>query len=101
MKTIYATFRNADMTEGRGPMVLDECFARQSDAETFVNGQTGVMGRGGPFVGERSTTTGDWQVKELKVYESLAEYDKLHVNAIRERALNKLSYDERKALGLK
>ena len=42
--TIYAVFRNADMTEGRGPMVLHKILNSAEEAHSYVMLQKGVMG---------------------------------------------------------
>ena len=46
----YIVLRNADMTEGRGPMILDNLFFDRDEALNYVLGKSGVMGR--PLVDE-------------------------------------------------
>lgn len=45
---VYAVYRNADMTEGRGPMILEKLFVSRMMAWTYANNQRGIMGRS-PF----------------------------------------------------
>lgn len=48
MKKVYIILKNADMTEGRGPMVLTgEAFTDLERAKTHIEKQVGVMGIGG------------------------------------------------------
>lgn len=47
---VFLVYKNADMTEGRGPMVLDSIWLHQQDAENYANSRSGVMGiRGNQF----------------------------------------------------
>lgn len=77
MIEVFAALQNADLTEGRGPMVPKALF----------------MGVG---FGEVSGP--------MHVYESFNEWPDKHLpdlsERIRDRALAKLSVEERKALGL-
>ncbi len=34
---IYQTYRNSDMTEGKGPMVPSKAFLHKKDAEDFID----------------------------------------------------------------
>jgi hypothetical protein len=43
-KKVYLIFKNFDMTEGRGPMILDRVMGNRFDAEQFAMRQPGVMG---------------------------------------------------------
>jgi hypothetical protein len=42
---VYGVYANKDMTEGRGPIVLQKLFLHREDAWAFANKQPGVMGR--------------------------------------------------------
>jgi hypothetical protein len=44
---VYAVYRQSDMTEGKGPMVLDRLYQRPVAALEYMNAQPGVMGRSG------------------------------------------------------
>jgi len=44
-QTVYVVYKNADMTEGRGPMVFDRVFARRESALAYVESKSGIMGR--------------------------------------------------------
>lgn len=93
MTTVYCVYKNADMTEGRGPMLLDSIWESLSLADDYMDCHTGVMGRQERW---SKSTSGDWMVKEFPV-----RSDKTNPMAIiRERALKKLSVDEKESLGL-
>jgi len=87
MKTIYAALRNADDIEGRGPMVAIGYFIRKEDAVHAAKGR-GVMG------------VGDGEVEEIKVFETRTEWDALSEDGLRKSALAKLTYEEKRVLGL-
>ncbi|QIG73783.1 hypothetical protein PP935_gp008 [Rhizobium phage RHph_N34] len=41
---VFAVLKNADFTEGRGPMLLDKIFKDYIDADEYVMGQIGIYG---------------------------------------------------------
>ncbi len=87
MKTIYIAMRNSDMTEGRGPMVAIAAFENRPDAVMAAKGW-GVMG------------IGDGTVEELRVYSSFNDWEKGEAKWMRKRALDKLSEQDKRVLGL-
>ena len=95
---IYQTMRNADMTEGRGPMVPDEAFFELTDAESYIDSKYGVMGRKAKW---SEVENGEWQVKEVRVHANLADCHAAKLLARREIALRKLTPADRKALDIK
>lgn len=98
MKTIYAVYRNADTTEGRGPMVLDSLFSNRNHANTYIDNEPGVMGRREKWSEKKY---GDWKVEELVVYDSITEKNLNDKEILRRKALSKLSKEEIEALGVK
>lgn len=42
---VFVVYKNSDMTEGRGPMVMDSVWADKAEAEEYINTKLGVMGR--------------------------------------------------------
>lgn len=88
MLKIYAAQQNADLQEGRGPMVPKGYFTQLSDAETFAKTLPGVMG------------VGHGEVIAIEVCEELADHPAWTKERLRESALAKLTVAERKALGL-
>lgn len=93
----FATYKCVDMTEGRGGMVIDKVFFRKKDAHDYVDDQPGIMGRRAKW---SEQTSGDWQVRPLEILEhSVVDYTK-KMAKLKISALNKLTNDEIKALGL-
>lgn len=106
MIEIYAAYQNADMTEGRGHMVLDRLFANKHDALEYVRNQKGVMGRSPRSSHERKVGEtgwegmGDWELRELTVLENYDEIREVDNNKLKARAIAKLTTEELRALGL-
>lgn len=101
MITVFATYRNSDMTEGRGPMVLDKVFSNEDDAYSYINKQDGVMGRRPSNFGQKSwDQMGDWTVRSIVIYASINEADEAYQETLRHTALSKLTDAEKQALGL-
>lgn len=99
MMQVWATYRNLDMTEGKGPMVLDKVFMEERDAHEYVDGQEGVMGRKpDPGVGWQNSMMGDWQVKPLYIMEHLADGEAYQRAQLLERAYSKLTRQEKDAI---
>lgn len=99
MITVFATYRNQDMTEGRGPMVLDKVFMVQDDAEAYILQQDGVMGRKPSDFGKPSWEgMGDWKVEPLVIHESLADLEEFVFNENLEAAFAKLTPAEKAAV---
>lgn len=94
---VYLTQRNADLTEGRGPMVIDKCFANKKHAEDYIDAQTGVQNRTGPWSNKED---GDWIVTPIKVYYKAVDAVKENNEKLKKSALAKLTPAEKKALGL-
>lgn len=97
MFLVYGAYKNADMTEGRGPMVLDRTFSFEEDCNNYIDKQSGVMGRKAQWSRKRF---GDWETKPIYVFESADEAEKVYTEEIREKAMKKLTDLEKKALGL-
>jgi hypothetical protein len=95
----FATYKNSDMTEGRGPMVLDKVYVNEEDAQNYILQQLGVMGRK-PEPGYGWTRMGDWVVKPLYILESLEDGPELERRIAIKSGMAKLNASERKALGL-
>lgn len=89
MYKVYPAQQNADLTEGRGPMVTKALFTSEGDAQRAAETLEGVMGHGHGKVGA-----------PIVVYQSLAEYMDERYGEVRKQALAKLTREERRALGL-
>lgn len=96
MRTIWMTRKNADMTEGRGPMVDVAAFSKESDARNFIDGKPGVMGR---VLNWSKEKYGDWEADPITVYDTISEYEDDHTKLLKEKALAKLTSEERRILG--
>ena len=93
---VYMARKNADMNEGRGPMVNDMCFQYRKHAEEYIDRQCGVMGRRPPSGKWSQEEYGDWDIAEIEVHSSVPA-DK---DALRKHALSKLTHEERRVLDL-
>lgn len=99
MIIVWGTYRNSDMTEGKGSMVLDKIFTEERDAHEYINGQEGVFGRKpDPGVGWQNSRMGDWQVKPIQVMEHLHDTREHAQRLALQRAMEKLTREEREAL---
>jgi hypothetical protein len=85
----YEALVNSDLTEGRGPMKHVAYFSNRPDAERSVKGM-GVMGVG----------NGEVKQIEITVYDSFAEFFGPKYEELRRSALDKLTREERDALGI-
>lgn len=76
---VYGVYTNVDMTEGRGPMMLDQLFLNKEKAITYMDHQLGIMGRhfskftnpktGQPYKSWTEFGVGEWQLRELDMIE--------------------------------
>jgi hypothetical protein len=92
MQKVYIVLKNADMTEGRGPMFPFTVFLSKAVAQVFISKQGGVFG--GP------PDNGGWDIKEMEAYGTLEEYNKGKQEALKQSALKKLTREEKEVLGL-
>jgi len=88
MKTVYMI-----MCEGRGPMVQDLCFSSKKLAAEYIDQQPRVMGRRGKWSEEEF---GDWQIQAIEVLDQIPDPNQ----KIRQKALSKLTFKEKRVLGL-
>jgi len=92
---IFVAFKNSDMTEGRGPMIIDEMFMEREDAVNYIDSKPGVMGRRAKWSEEKY---GDWMIKELYVNKDLQDLEDKTERDLVERAKEKLTREELGAL---
>lgn len=101
MFTVYLVQENADLTEGRGPMVTIGAFADEDDAwkyaDTHGRAVMGCRPRSGSWRTERYP---DVNVVALHVAESYEEQNTLRKDQLCASGLKKLTVEERTALGL-
>jgi len=64
MYKVYGAYRNSDLTEGKGRLILIKVFESRTMAELFINDQPGIMGRRAKWTEGKCQ---DWQVKEIEV----------------------------------
>lgn len=73
MKKVYVVNKNADFTEGRGPMLLHRVFSTFSKAEDYIMAQEGIFGsaqrKGGQsrLFGSTFTHYNGYQIVEIEV----------------------------------
>lgn len=65
---IYGVYRNLDMTEGRGPMVLEKLYLSEDLAWMYADTQKGIFGRVPPEGTWKGSAYGDWDVRPLTVH---------------------------------
>lgn len=94
---VYLTYYNADDIEGRGPMVLDLAFLHREHAAKYIDSQPGAMGDPGPW---SDKDFGHRMIKEIDVITHEVDPEEAKLIKIRDRALSKLTADEKEALGL-
>ncbi len=59
---IYIVERNADTTEGRGPMVIDSVWLDWNKAAAYIDDKPGVMGRRAKW----SESPDDWRIVTME-----------------------------------
>lgn len=68
-QVIYLILRNADMTEGRGPMVpINVAFESWDQAVQYVEAQEGVQGCRGEKYSEVYRGANDHMIREIWLY---------------------------------
>lgn len=97
MMQVWATYKNEDMTEGKGPMVMDKVFLEEKDAHEYINQQPGIGGRKAQY-GWQNNNWGDWQVKPLFIMEHLEDGEDYARRMLLERAYSKLTTQEKAAI---
>lgn len=104
MDKVYVVLRNADSTEGRGPMLLHAAFSDGEEAIKYVEKQGGIFGSKQEVVrgkyGHYASGNG-YQIVEQPVYKSGEDIETIEREQLRARALGKLSEEEREVLGIK
>jgi len=94
---IWQTYRNADMTEGRGPSIPDLAFVHRQHAADYIDAQEGVMGHKAKW---SENTFGDWYMTKVEVLEYDYMESEQRKEKLKEQALNKLTQEEKVILGL-
>lgn len=103
MNTVFVVKRNADFTEGRGPMVLHAIFASGPEAVEYVKTRKGIygsaqkieMGRDGKYA-----SANGYDIVEIKVHDTKEEFLAQIEADERAAALRKLTARECELLGL-
>lgn len=86
MENIFLVLENADLIEARGPWIPRLAFRRGDQAEEYLASKGDMR----PF----------WKILEILMFESVHHAMEAHKEEVRQKALGKLSYEEKKALGL-
>lgn len=116
MKTVCIVMKNADFTEGRGPMSIHKVFSEFVEAEAYVMSQEGIYGsqQGRSSYGNSNPNDVGYNGYDIRtVHVETCAVDVLANELVerrqkeekrlaetKKRALSKLSYDERQSLGL-
>ena len=85
---ILVVKKNADMTEGSGPMMPVAYFTEFDDALQCKNKIPGIMG-----------TRSGIEIEEIIVFDNFNDWNHGRLDKIKKRALEKLTVEERKVLG--
>lgn len=88
-KLIYIVFKNADQTEGRGPMMAVEAFEFREHAYNYISSVT-------KNDASSEIKQGWWDIREFVLHSE--EFKKEDTE--RQKALSKLTERERELLGL-
>lgn len=96
MTTVAIVLKNADFTEGRGPMVFDKVFDTVEHAEAYIATQPGIYGS---KQGKGAYGWNGYDVMRCEVYGG-ENWKEIMDKQLREEALKKLSPEERRVLGL-
>lgn len=94
---IWQTYRNSDDIEGRGPMVPDLAFLHKKHAIDYIDAQPGIMNQEGKWSEQKY---GDWKMKPVEVLEYDYMESERQKEELKTQALNKLTQEEKKILGL-
>lgn len=94
---IWQTYYNADMTEGRGPMIPSYAFLHREHAAAYIDAQEGVMGYRAKWTEQEY---GDWRMKKIEVLECNYDESEQRKKELKNQALNKLTQEEKEILGL-
>ena len=97
MYTIHIVLKNADETEGRGPMIPVKYILNHDDAVAYIESRPDAYSRQRKWQGERY---GDYELRTVPLLESLAEIEEYIPVDFKAQALAKLTDQEKKALGL-
>lgn len=100
---IYVVFKNADFTEGRGPMQFHLAFTDGEEAIRYVEKQQGIYGS--PQRVERGkyghfAYGNGYEIDKVVVHRSVAEVIRNQKEEARKKALAKLTEEEIELLGL-
>jgi hypothetical protein len=87
MYKVYLVFYNADQIEGRGHMVFDKAFSNWDAADKYAQSKYNAYGHG---------YHGWADVREVTVYNKVPDA----TEEARQKALAKLTVEERKILGI-
>lgn len=94
---IYCVFRNSDFTEGRGPMVLDSIWNNYEEAAKYIDNQPGIQGKKAKW---SQSLYGDWEIKKMPIFQHIEDKQAIDNALLKQKALAKLTIEERKVLGL-
>ena len=89
MISIFVVSQNADLCEGRGPMVHKGYFVKREDAVEFSHTLSGIMG-----------TRSGVNVEMVVLCETLDDHAEYRKEQIKRRAIDKLTDEELEVLGL-
>ncbi len=101
-ESVFIVTKNTDMTEGRGPMTFEHCFATFELASDYVLSCSGIMGfhdnKLHKYTGLKDEywTANARNIREVQILTTIPVSDE----QLRAMALRKLTDQEKRALGL-
>lgn len=103
MKKIYVVLRNADFTEGRGPMLFHAAFTSGEEAIKYVANQFGIFGSAQHV--ERNkynhyAYANGYQIDEVVLHDNAEAIEENERRIAKDKALAKLTKEEQQLLGL-
>ena len=98
-RTYYRVISNSDLNEGRGVHITVGIYTTHNEAYKAAKG-AGVMGSNAEVSSETSLVFRDDLTGELFLLGDQILTEHVDINKIRERALAKLTAEEKEALGL-
>lgn len=104
MDIVFVVMKNADFTEGRGPMLLHKIFKTGPAAVSYIQKQSGIFGSKQHIdYGKHGYYAygNGYYVEETVVFDTAEDAEQSNIDKEVEQAMRKLTDREKNLLGLK